>query len=169
MTETGELVLGVDPGDTTGWSLWEIAADAPAMRLSYGAVKAGVDGWIYWARRNLELMRPSVIIFERFNPDLGYGTAKDYQALEVQGSVKTLAAGLGIDLIMHDTSMKALCSDADLKRLGFWITPAQARVDEAILHEDARDVNDSQIHVLAHAKAVDHEPTVRAFWPPISL
>lgn len=164
-----ELVWSCDPGETTGWSLWEMPDDKPMMRLQYGAIKAGVDGFIYWAERNLGILRPTLIIFERFNPDLGYGRGKDYQALEVQGSVKTLASALGIDLVLHDTNMKALCTDNDLKRLGYYIMPEQARVDPAILHEDARDVNDSQIHALAHAKASDHESTLAAFWPPISL
>ena len=164
-----ETIWTCDPGGTTGWSLWELPEDAPIMRLDYGAIKGGPLGFMFWMERNLALLRPSVIIFERFNPDLGYGKSKDFDALIIQGLVMGAASALGIDLMYHETAMKALCSDADLKRLGYWITPAEARVDPAILHEDARDVNDSQIHALAHAKSIDHEPTLAAFWPPISL
>ena len=163
-----ELVLGMDPGDTTGWSLWMLPDDAPAMRLSYGAIKGGYEGVRYWMETTLGTLRPSTIIFERFNPDLGYGKSKEYSALEIQGAVRAVGPALGIEVILHDNGMKALCRDADLKRLGFWITPREAKIDANIMHTDARDVNDSQIHVLAHAKAIDHEPTLAAFWPPIT-
>ena len=159
-----------DPGETTGWSLWEFPDDAPAMRLEYGAIKGGHLGVQDWIERgNLALLRPSVVIFERFNPDLGYGKAKDYDALVTQGVVLAGARAIGVEVIYHETNMKALCTDDDLKRLGFWITPAQARVDPAILHEDARDVNDSALHAMAHAKVTGHEATVTAFWAPIVL
>lgn len=169
MSETDELVLAMDPGGVTGWSLWQYPHASPAMRLNYGLIKNGLDGFLYWSERNLGVIQPSLIIFERFNPDLGYGKSKDYQALEIQGAIKAMARALGIDLMLHDNSMKALCRDDDLERLNFWISPEQAKVDPAILHVDGRDVNDSQIHALAHAKAVDHEPTVTEFWPPITL
>jgi len=169
MASVSETIWSCDPGGTTGWSLWELPDDSPIMRLDYGAIKGGFLGYLFWMERNLAVLRPSLIIFERFNPDLGYGKAKDYEALEIQGSARTAASALGIDIVLHDTNMKALCHDDDLKRLGFYITPAQAKVDPAILHTDGRDVNDSEIHALAHAKAIDHEPTMTAFWPEITL
>lgn len=169
MNDGDELILAIDPGDTTGWSLWCLPDDAPVMRLSYGAIKGGYDGFVWWMESSFTALGPSLVIFERFNPDLGYGKSKDYTALEIQGAARALVRALGVELVMHDTAMKAMCPDTDLKRLGFWITPAAARVDPAIMHEDARDVNDSQIHVLAHCKAIDHEPTLEAFWPPITL
>ncbi|MDF2915889.1 MAG: hypothetical protein K0S70_106 [Microbacterium sp.] len=165
----GETILGIDPGGTTGWSLWELPDDLPAMRLQYGAIKGGAMGFLFWMERNLGPLRPSLIVFERFNPDLGYGDAKDYEALIIQGLVMGAASALGIDLLLHETGMKAMCTDDALKRLGFYITPAEAKVDPAIMHEDARDVNDSEIHVLAHAKAIEHQPTLDAFWPEIVL
>jgi hypothetical protein len=164
-----ETIWFCDPGGTTGWSLWAFPDTSPAMRLEYGAVKSGVEGFLTWSERTLGVLRPDAIVFERFNPDLGYGKSKDYEALEIQGVVRAVARALGIDLIFQDTDMKAMCSDADLKRLGFYIEPAQARVDPAIMHVDARDVNDSQIHAMAFAKATDHAPTIEAFWPPITL
>lgn len=162
MTRT---LLAIDPGETTGWSLWALEPDAPLMRLEYGAVLRGVDGFLDWAERQLIALSPSTIIFELFNPHLGYGDAKNYEALEIQGCMRAVARALALQVAWHTTAMKALCRDDVLKRAGLYIEPAQAKVDEAILWKDARDVNDSQRHALAWAKAHDHQPSIRLYWP----
>lgn len=163
-----ESLLAIDPGQVTGWSLWALDADSPLQRLDYGLVKGGSDGWLEWQERHLGGLRPDVIVFEKFNPSLGYGASKDYEAMIVEGEFKAACRALGLEITFHDTAMKALCSDGDLRRLGYWIMPKDAKVDPAIMHEDARDVHDSFIHALAWAKASDHEPTVEAYWPEMT-
>lgn len=161
-----DALLAIDPGESTGWSLWAVPDDAPMMRLEYGLVHGGRAGFQAWSREHLAALRLDIIVCERFNPHLGYGgAAKDYTPLYIEGQLDIISEALAIEVIWQDTSMKDLCRDAVLKREGLYIQPAQAKVDEAILWQDARDVNDSMRHALAWAKAIDHDPTVRAYWP----
>lgn len=160
-----DSLLSVDPGQVTGWSLWALDDEHPLQRLEYGLVKGGVEGWLTWQERRLGELRPDVIVFENFNPNLGYGGAKDFEALEIKGAFRAGCRALGLEVTFQETDMKALCKDDDLRRLGLWILPSEAKVDPAIMHEDARDVHDSFIHALAWAKASGHEPTVALYWP----
>lgn len=162
-----ESLLAIDPGEVTGWSLWALDPEFPLSRLEYGLVKGGAEGWFFWQEHHLGTLRPDVIVFERFNPNLGYGKSKDYSALVIEGGLRVACRALALEVTMHGTDMKALCRDEVLKQSGLWVTREQARNDPAIMHEDARDVNDSQIHALAWAKASGHEPTIRAFWPDL--
>lgn len=157
MTET---LLSFDPGQVTGWSLWAFDDGHAFQRLEFGLIKGGLDGVLDWIERHLGLLRPSLTLVERFNPDLGDAN-KDYEAMLIMGALKAACRALGIDLEFQDIDMKALCRDEVLKVHGLWIDGPE--VD----HTDGRDVNDSEINALAWAKAHDHEPTVALYWPPM--
>lgn len=156
-----KLVLSIDPGKASGWSLWVYDDDAPFRRLEYGLIPGGYDGFMNWAELHLAGYRDATIIFERFNPKLGTGDgAKDYEAMLIEGGLRAVARALSIRVVLHEIGMKALCSDAALKRAGLWIE------NEDVDWEDARDVNDSQIHALAYAKGtLGHDPTIELYWP----
>lgn len=163
MTET---VLGIDPGEVTGWSLWLLDRDVPIQRIEYGLIKGGVDGFITWMEIRLGQLRPSVIVCERFNTKDGRVAVADLTPLPIEGALKAVASALALEVVWQYNSAKDLCRDDVLKRFGYWITPAQAKVDPAIDHIDARDVNDSQAHVLGWAKGMGHTPTIELLWPP---
>lgn len=156
MTET---ILAFDPGGVTGWSLWLMTDSTPMHRIDYGLVRGGIDGMLDFFEQKLGGLHPSLVICERFNPDLGDAN-KEYDALEITGALRGACRALGIELVFQDIGMKAQCKDSVLKRLGLWIDGPEVE------HEDGRDVNDSQIHALAWAKVNDHVPTVEWAWPP---
>jgi len=162
-----EMILGIDPGDVTGWSLWMLDRDAPIQRVDYGMIHGGLPGFVSFMEVRLGGMRPDVTVCEKFNDKDGRSAMADFTPMLIEGSVYTMASALGLELIFQPTAMKAMCSDEKLKELGFYITNAEARENPAIRWSDARDVNDSEIHVLAWAKSIDHTPTVEAFWPDV--
>jgi len=164
MTET---ILGIDPGESTGWSLWLLDNDAPIQRVDYGLIHGGVDGFITFMEVRLGSMRPSVTICEKFNEKDGRVAVADLTPLPIEGAIRAIASALALELIFQPTAMKSMCSDEKLKELGFYITNAEARENPKIRWQDARDVNDSEIHVLAWAKSIDHTPTVEAYWPDV--
>jgi hypothetical protein len=154
--------LVLDPGQVTGWSHWAIEPDLPMLRLQFGVIPGGFDGFLDWLESNLAVMGVSLLICERFNPELGTGgSGKDYVGMEIQGAVKAVCRALGIEVMMFDVGMKAECTDDALKRAGLWIENSEVE------WEDARDVNDTQRLAHAYAKMLDHEPTIRAIWPPM--
>ena len=160
-----ESIVSYDPGETTGWSQWEMPDDLPVQRLDYGLIHGGREGFMRLGGVMLAALKPSLVICEKFNESDGRLAKADLTPLWIEGSVATICDALGIPILWSETSQKALCTDATLKEFGLYIENSEARINPAINWEDARDVNDSQIHVLATAKSWDHEPTIAVYWP----
>ena len=162
-----ESILAFDPGDVTGWSLWAYDPDYPVQRLEYGMIHGGLEGFIQFLELRLGRLHPDILICERFNTEDGRVGRADLTPIYLEGALAAICSALGIEIIWQDTYMKSLCTDDTLRAHGLYIYPKQVKVDPAIMHTDARDVNDSQIHVLAYAKSTDHEPTIALYWPDV--
>ena len=161
-----ELILGIDPGEVTGWSLWALEDDRPIQRLEYGLIKDGRAGWLRLGGMWLGQLRPGLVICEKFNEDDGRKGVANLTPIWIEGSIETMCDALGLEVLMQPTAAKSQVHDDVLRRAGLYIENRVAKKDAAIMHQDARDVNDSQIHVLAWAKAaIDHEPTIALYWP----
>lgn len=160
-----ESVLVFDPGEVTGWSLWTLDSEYPMYRLEYGLIKGGLDGFVSWLELRLGRLRPDILICERFNTKDGRVARADLTPLYLEGALYAISSALGLEVVWQGTDMKALCSDDTLRANGLYFLPSEAKGDPAIMHVDARDVNDSQRHALAYAKSTDHEPTIALYWP----
>lgn len=159
-------MLVIDPGAVTGWSLWAVPEDLPLQRLEYGLVKGGRKGFMAWSRSNLGIIRPDILVCEMWRPRDG---AADITPVYIEGQLEAVADALAMEITWQGTDMKAMCSDDTLREQGLYIMPAEARVDPAIMHIDARDVNDTARHALAWAKAHGHEATIATCWPEMVL
>jgi len=162
-----ELIMGIDPGESTGWSLWALEPDLPIQRLEYGLIHGGLKGFVSFMEIRLGRLHPTTIACEKFNENDGRVALGSLVPLPIEGAIYAMASALGIELVMQPTSMKDLCRDSVLKEFGLYITNAEARENPHIKWKDARDVNDSQMHVLAFAKSINHEASVEAFWPDV--
>lgn len=161
-----ESILAIDPGESTGWSLWALEPEYPMQRLECGLVHGGEAGFITFMEVRLGRFRPSIVVCEEWNINDGRRGNPRF-SLRIEGALMAMTSALGIELVFQPTSMKDMCRDSVLKEHGLWITNKQAREDPQILWQDARDVNDSQINALAWAKAIGHDPTIEAFWPDV--
>jgi hypothetical protein len=155
-----DTLLTFDPGKTTGWSLWCFDEDHPLQRLEYGLIKGGVHGFADWIEQHLGVMRPDVLICEKWDRD-GRQFGRAEFSLPIEGLLIGACRALGLEITWQGTDMKALCKDSVLRASGLWLYGKDPEID----WEDARDVNDAQIHALAWAKAHGHEPTTSLFWP----
>lgn len=155
-----EPMLFMDPGETTGWSLWNYEETLPLMRLEWGYITGGFEGVMDWGERHLGLLRPDIYC-ERFDPLRG-NNHKNFEPMLIEGGLRAIARALGLPFEYQDTGMKALCTDETLRRNGLWIENSEVE------HEDARDINDSQIHALAWGKSHDHQPTIERYWPDLT-
>jgi hypothetical protein len=153
-----ETHLYVDPGMTTGLSLWSYREDAPIQRLDYWAVPLGMIGMETWMSSKLGRLRPDLTVCERFDRnEIVPGVV--LEPLPIEGLLYGACMALGLELEMQERVVKAMCSDETLKRSGLWLT------GDDVGHIDARDVNDTQRHALGRAKAHGHIPTIEAYWP----
>lgn len=160
-----ELLLAIDPGGkagTSGWSTWAVDPDVPMARLDYGLVKGGRKGWLVWMSNNIGVMHPDITVCEKFKLD-GRTKFPDIGPVYIEGQIEAIYDALSLEVVWQTTDMKALVSDAILKRAGLWLFGS----DPAISWIDANDVNDSQRHALAWASANDHEPTIEWLHPNV--
>lgn len=171
-TALDELLLTIDPGgSTTGWSLWQLPADEPIVRLDYGCIKNGLPGFIEWTIDHHRYLAECVVACEKF---IAERRAEDLTPLQIEGALMAAQQFAGApEIVWQLRSRKRNIGDgptrtALLKEHGLWISDDQARSDPKVDWKDARDVNDAAIHALIYAKDWEHLPTLRAYWGPAS-
>lgn len=160
-----ELLLVLDPGQVTGWSVWVLPTDEPIYRVDYGLIKGGLAGFVDWLIDHHGYLTETIVVCEKF---VAERNAEDLTPLMIEGALvgaqRTLAAP---EVVWQLRSRKRNLGvgrrrDDLLKEHGLWLRGD----DPAIAHEDARDVNDTALHALIFAKDYEHSPTLRAYWPP---
>lgn len=140
------ILLSLDPGGTTGWSLWRLSDTEPLTYIMSGQISNGVRGFIeWWADKPLE---PDIVVAETFRLD-GRTPRPDVTPLKIEGALAVLFP----DWHGQPNTMKVHATDAFLKANGFWLPGKQ-------------HARDSVRHALAYAKLHRHEPTLRALWGP---
>lgn len=152
-------ILVLDPGGTTGWSLWWAEKRRPIERIAYGSIPDGVAGFAEWWEGDRKVLRNiDHVLCEAFEQDATTGYASIHEAMFTIGAAILGAHQIGADFWLQRRSQKALVTDADLKRLGLWVKDAGP--------VKGRHTNDTSLHALAMAKSQDHQPTLLAYWPP---
>lgn len=139
-------LLALDPGGTTGWSLWELPETEPLRHLQHGMVKGGLGGFLHWWLP--DGIVPDIVVAEDFILD-GRTLTPDTTPLEILGALQAIRP----DLIRQRNTAKALVPDSLLSAHGWkW--------------KGAGHDRDSARHAIAYARTIRHMPTLRAFWPP---
>lgn len=164
-----ELILVLDPGEVTGWSLWNLPTDEAIYRLDYGLIKGGLPGFIDWLVEHRHYLAEAIVVCEKFVAERG---GEVLLPLQIEGALICQQRMLALpEVVWQLRSRKRNLGerrrrDELLREHGLWISPAEARSDPAILHEDARDVNDTALHALIFAKDFEHQPSLRKFFGP---
>lgn len=130
-------VLAVDPGVTTGWSLWDPTMERPqtGQDQQYEFCRR-VETWLeaswlaYWAKEiTLE------VVVERYT--VGPETIKKTRqnaSLEIIGVVRYLCGKFGVPFSLQTPAdAKAFATNEKLKRCGWW-SPGQQHANDATRH-----------------------------------
>lgn len=148
-------ILAVDPGGTTGWSLWLMREAAPIEHVEHGMIPGGVDGFITWATESGFVGHYAewpdlTVVSETFVLD-GRTRKPDITPLKIEGALSVLFPGW----VGQRNVAKAAAPDAFLKKHDLW-------------WKGQGHDRDSARHAIYYAKSVRHLPTIRHFWPPSS-
>ena len=138
-------LLSLDPGGSTGWSLWHYDATTPLRHLDHGTITGGLRGFLDWF--DVPAGGPGEIVAEDFILD-GRTARPDTTPLEILGALEALVWASGTPLIRQRNFMKAHAPDGLLKRLDLWWPGAG--------HD-----RDSARHALALLKTRKHAPTLK--------
>ena len=140
-------LLALDPGGTTGWSLWRFTEAMPIEHVAHGQVSGGVDGFVQWWHRQDE-QDIDEVVSESFVLD-GRTASPDITPLRIEGALAVLWPGV----IYQRNVYKGHVPDAKIKELGLWWAGEPHAVD-------------SMRHALALMKVRRHLPTLMWAWPP---
>ncbi|MGO2150810.1 MAG: hypothetical protein ACTH32_06370 [Microbacterium gubbeenense] len=145
-------ILAVDPGGTTGWSLWLMREAAPIEHVEHGMIPGGVDGFITWATESGFVGHYAewpdlTVVSETFVLD-GRTRKPDVTPLKIEGALSVLFPGW----VGQRNTFKSHAPDELLKAHGLW-------------WKGAGHDRDSARHAIAYAKARKHLPTIEKFWP----
>lgn len=141
------IILGLDPGGCTGWSIWHYDSVTPPRPVEHGQIKGGLRGFVEWWQSRSELDWDEVVS-ESFRLD-GRTPKPDTTPLEIQGALGVLWP----NVIYQPNTMKLHMTDERIKALGLW-WPGQPHA------------TDSLRHVWTLLKRRKHMPTLLAGWPP---
>jgi hypothetical protein len=110
------LLLAVDPGGTTGWSLWAISDDGHPELISSGQVLTwhGLDG-IISEDVAIVVMEAFRLFPQRAKEQIG----SDFPAVQVIGVVRYLCEKRGIEVVLKPAGDKEFFDDKKLEIAGF--------------------------------------------------
>ena len=142
-------ILAIDPGGTTGIAELSYTSTAPAKLVSVQQIEGGLQGFVAWYRGRQGswdgivcedfVLRPSVK-FPDLSPTYIIGALEAY---EVFNPVKP---------VYQSPSIKPLCNDDVLKRIGFYT-------------KGKPHGNDATRHGIIYLRNLKHMPTIEMAWP----
>lgn len=139
------IVLGLDPGQTTGWALFR-----GEILIRCGAIAGGRDGFIEWAKTEMPLH--DVLVVESFIVEPSFVGRSD--ASEVIGAAFALSSA-PVKREQLRASKATLVKGDQTTRFN-WL---RARGFEGMTHE-----LDAITHVLLYLRAVGHKAAFHRYW-----
>ena len=137
------ILLAVDPGKTTGASLWQYSDTEPLECTWHGQIEDGIHGFIQYMFDHDE---PDVVVAEKFVLD-GRTPNPDVTPLRIEGALMAYYE----HVILQRNNFKKHVSNELLKEHGlYWKGEPHAM--------------DSARHALAYMKVNRHMPTLRKYF-----
>jgi hypothetical protein len=144
-------LLALDPGKTTGMSIWMYDAETPLELAGYGQIEGGVEGFLeYLYPQDRRYMPWDVIVSESFVLD-GRTPNPDITPLKIEGILEAHAHRTGTLVRFQRNNFKAHVDNDKLKEFGFYVKGKPHAMD-------------SMRHALAWAKTSYHRPTLDAYF-----
>lgn len=139
-------LLALDPGKTTGWSIWKYDHETPATCTMYGQVEGGVEGYYEMFYK----FAADIIVAESFVLD-GRTPNPDITPLRIEGVLYAQSRQFGIPVEMQRNNFKKHVSDELLKKHALW-------------WKGKPHASDSARHALAWFKTHKHTPTLKEYF-----
>lgn len=144
-------LLALDPGESTGWSMWEYGDDTPLRCLDHGTILFGLKGFIKWWGENRWHMLADEVVCESFILD-GRTVKPNVTPLQIEGALAVLWG----DTAYQRNTYKAHAPDEFLKAQGLW-------------WKGKGHDRDSARHAFAYVKTRKHMPSLLHYWPPLPI
>jgi hypothetical protein len=143
-----QVILSLDPGGTTGYTLIEVSENTELEILRVGQIKNSLKGFLDFHWDVLEDWKIDKIICESFTLREGiYGA--DLSPVYIIGALEALYPTT--EIIYQEPKLKPLCDNDRLKKLGLYI-PGKEHAMDAVRHG------------VIHLRNSKHMPTLEKGW-----
>ena len=143
-------LLALDPGKTTGVSIWQYDADTPLTHIGHGQIPDGVYGFIDYFYPQGMAQPFDVIVSEQFILD-GRTPNPDITPLHIEGVLLGHQERTGKQVRFQRNNFKKHISDEFLKEHNFYWPGSPHAMDSAR-------------HALAYMKTSYHAPTLNTYF-----
>lgn len=127
-------VLGIDPGETTGW----VILDPPCIYKAGQEPTKNVTQAALFFNRMLEDKRPDVIVIEEYrvySSKTRQHAWNDLLTARIIGAIEALCAIEDVPVVKQTASTaKGFCTNDKLREWGFWQSSAKRHANDAIRH-----------------------------------
>ncbi|MGN6324508.1 hypothetical protein [Pseudolysinimonas sp.] len=140
-----ERLFVLDPGETTGWAVFDMFWDRPLEHLAHGMQTGGIYGVVDLVKEVVPRWLPTRVIAEEFVDD-GRTEHPNVEPLRVEGVLAAMWHPRPV--FLQRNNYKRHAPDTMLEHLGFkWPGKGHDR--------------DAARHAIAHAFTIGHPPTIQ--------
>lgn len=149
------ILLGLDPGGTTGWSLLSADDEGDVALRDSGQITGGLDGLVSWFVEGTDWHTATTIIYESWTQrNAAPRTSDQYLPIYCIGAIELHARAVGVPAIGRTPAQnKSAVTDEVIKRLDLW----------GQVGHDNRHQRDSTRVVLGYLKGLKGWPGRNAF------
>jgi hypothetical protein len=140
------ILLALDPGETTGATLWTFTETKPIALLSTFQIAEGILGFM----KHAELDKTNIVVSEKFVLD-GRTPNPNVTPLLIEGALIAQQKYYPYKLTFQRNNFKKHVSDDLLKENDLWAAGYPHAMDSAK-------------HALAYMKTIRHMPTLRKYF-----
>lgn len=146
---SGNRILSLDPGGTTGIAIFDYTEDTEPVMVMNAQVGGSLEGFILWYIENKPTYKWDMIVCEDFTLRLNV-KFPDLSPVYIIGALTALEWGT-MQIVYQQPSMKSLCDDTRLKKMGLY-TPAFGHANDAVRH------------AIIYLRNKKHMPTLKLGW-----
>jgi hypothetical protein len=148
-----KTLLALDPGGTTGVSIWQYDFETPLTHVAHHQITDGIDGFIKFLLPDGKPLPFDVIVYENFRLD-GRTPNPNVDPLRIEGVISVYEHLMDVPTFAQGNGMKAHVDNDRLKQHNLYWPGQQHAMDSAR-------------HALAFMKRTAHMPTLLKYFGPV--
>jgi hypothetical protein len=148
-----KTLLALDPGGTTGASIWQYDNNTPLTHVAHHQITDGIEGFVKFLLPDGKPLPFDVVVYENFRLD-GRTPNPNVDPLRIEGVIAVYEHVMKVPTFSQGNGFKAHVDNDKLKEHNLYWPGQQHAMDSAR-------------HALAWAKRTHHMPTLLQYFGPV--
>jgi hypothetical protein len=157
------FLVSIDPGESTGITLWAFNDTMGAERIKAFQITSGLEGFLDFKKNSWPAFT-EIIVSEQFTL-LNHDYVANIEPVKIEGAM----VALRMKPVWQPPAVMYFCGGATkaarkkasqdfLKKNDLWLT------GKDVGQPDANDAISSTLHALAYFRSIRHMPTLKKYW-----